>query len=52
MKKLMLSSLLSIGLLLNVGLLAQSEGTTSTGSELTLDVISPQYSDDIIEGNH
>ncbi|WP_156142393.1 hypothetical protein [Rossellomorea aquimaris] len=52
MRKILLSSLLSIVLLLNTSTFIQDKGTISAGSELSLGVISPQYNDEIIEGNH
>jgi hypothetical protein len=52
MKKILLSSLLSIGLLLNASGFIQDKGTMSAGNELSFEVISPQYNDDFIEGNH
>jgi hypothetical protein len=52
MKKILLSSLLSIGLLLNASGFIQDKGTMSVENELSLEIISPQYNDEIIEGNH
>jgi hypothetical protein len=52
MKKILLSSLLSIGLLLSASGFVQDKGTMSARNELSLDVISPQYNDELIEGNH
>ncbi|UXH46388.1 hypothetical protein N5C46_10210 [Rossellomorea vietnamensis] len=52
MKKILLSSLLSIGLLVNVSGFIQAKGTIAETNEFSLDVISPQFNDDFIEGNH